>query len=121
MTADPVPLTCINLQSLCLWNGSDFGGNDVLYLFKSDGFLPAGIVSNEQSGANELSGSARYARLYYGANSTGAWVCLDPGTSFPNFVNLHFNNGNGRPGFGESIENNIASVGIDSNACSNPL
>jgi hypothetical protein len=112
---------CKNLNDLCLWNGTNFGGSDSDFLFRSDGSLPGGISNNEKSGANELNGSSQYARLYWGSNFTGAWVCLNPGTSFSDFSNFTFNNGSGQPGFGQSIKNNIASVGLNSSACSNPL
>ncbi len=64
-------------------------------------------------------------RLYYSPNEDGAWVCVPNGFGATNSGNLSgytFNNGPGDAGYGQSIENNVASSKVaDGNNCSNPI
>jgi len=56
----------------------------------------------------------KYVRLYYGASYSGPWVCMDPGKAISNFSGYKFSNG-------ESSYDNMASVGINTNVCTNPI
>jgi peptidase inhibitor family I36 len=99
----------------CLWNGTNYGGSQEEVMFQSFSSLPSGISNNEKSAANKFSG--KYVRFYFGPSFSGAWRCFNPNAASSDLHNLTFNKGNGRGGFGQSLFDNIASVGINTSAC----
>jgi hypothetical protein len=101
--------------SACLWTETSYNGT-VEALFQSDPSLPSGISNNEKSAADELSG--KYVRFYYGPSYSGAWRCYNPTNATSNLSDVTFNKGQGDGGYGQSLYDNIASVGINTSACS---
>src|SRR5690349_4876252 len=61
-------------------------------------------------------------RLWFSPNLAGAHVCLNAGRQISNLGNFRFNSGSGKAGFGQTVENNVASSSLDtSGPCSNPI
>jgi hypothetical protein len=65
--------------------------------------------------------SSSTVRLFFSPSFGGASVCLPAGAQFSNLSGLKFNIGPGMAGFGQAIENNVASMTISSSKCLTPL
>jgi hypothetical protein len=113
-----VPSTC-DPSSVCLY--SETGYHGIKYDTNSDNSNLDSVSFRNLDESVASAFTAKYVRLYYSPNYDGAWVCLDPGTSISNVASVTFNNGSGEAGFGQSIYQNVASVGINSSKCTNPV
>jgi hypothetical protein len=97
--------------------------------FTNDCFNSQGDQSNWSHGAlvcRDVDESIRNQtgtplRLYFSPNFGGAHVCLNAGRAIPDLGDFTFNSGSGLAGFGQSVENNVASSTIDGGACTNPI
>jgi len=80
-----------------------------------------GSCRNQDEGLYEW----RYSivRIYYSPNYAGAWACLP---AFEAYFDLNqsdetFDNGAGRPGYGQQVWENVASSAFGTGSCSNPM
>jgi hypothetical protein len=76
--------------------------------------------NKDESIANRTNGAVRF---YYSLGYHNAWVCLNPGMYSNDVAPFAFNNvrENNTAGLGHTIWHEIASIGVTSGKCSNPL
>jgi hypothetical protein len=74
--------------------------------------------NKDESIANRTKGAVRF---YYSLHYGGAWVCLNSGMYSNDVAPYAFNNGPDKPGYSRQIWHNIASIGVTSGKCTNPL
>jgi hypothetical protein len=76
--------------------------------------------NSDESFANRTSG---LVRLYFSPNQKGAWVCINASKYDNNLAGFKFNNENSgnTAGYGQPIEDNVASSQVAGGSCSNPL
>ncbi len=80
-----------------------------------------GTCRNQDEGLLEWKGVI--VRIYYSTNYAGAWACLPAWEAYFNLnhANQTFNNGSGRPGYGQQVWKNVASSAFGTGSCSNPM
>jgi hypothetical protein len=94
--------------------------NDLCGVFNSNS-SNWGSCRNQDEALTEW--RAQIVRIYYSPNYSGAWACLPAFEAYFNLnhANQTFNNGSGRPGFGQQVWLNVASSAFGTGTCSNPL
>ncbi|MFJ9817287.1 hypothetical protein ACIRU3_18820 [Streptomyces sp. NPDC101151] len=86
------------------------GGNTCSWLGNADSWgscrnLVSDIWNNGYAGGNDA------VDLYWGLNATGAHACISQGDRWPDLTTgrYHFTYDSGKPGFGDSLNNNVSS------------
>ena len=93
---------------------------DVCAIFNAD-TSNWGSCRNQDEGLQEWRN--QIVRIYYSPNYAGAWACLPAFEAYFNLnhANQTFNNGPGRPGYGQQVWLNVASSQFGTGTCSNPM
>jgi hypothetical protein len=88
--------------AVCAWSGNDTDWGSC---------SPGGTMLNRASSLwnNGYAGGNDEVNFYWGQSYTGAWDCLGVGDAWSNLTNQRFIYGSGRPGHGQSTNDNIAS------------
>lgn len=108
-----------NFEAYSDFTATGENGAPCLSLIVSANWGDYGCRNRDESFGNLMSVAVR---LYYSPNQAGAWVCVPSEWNSTNLSGYTFNNGSGRPGYGQYIWNNIASSSVSTgNDCSNPI
>lgn len=90
---------------MCRWSGNDDDWSSCR------GRIFAGNMRNRASSLwnNGYPGAYDDVNFYYGRWYSGAWDCLGVGDAWGNLTRQRFVYGRGKPGYGQSTNDNIAS------------
>jgi Peptidase inhibitor family I36 len=104
----------------CIFKGTNGTGALLAHSTSWPKTYEVAFRNKDESIANRTGGAVRF---YYTLDYKDDWVCLNPGMYSNDVEPFAFNNGpeNRNDGWGVSIWHEIASIGVTSGKCSNPL
>jgi hypothetical protein len=102
--------SCSWSYHVCIWKKAGFSGTRWRYNHSQSDL---GTAANRE-GSLAIHGPT-VIRLYFGDDYKGAWACFDGfnGPWIRNLGNFTFNKGKGKPGYGDSVYHNAASMSIN--------
>ncbi len=103
----------------CVFSGNTWNGEEI----EQTGSVPnLSSLDFDNNDGSVINGSnSKYDRLYYSADYGGAWVCIPINSGYSDLGQYSFNNGSGKAGYGQTVGDNVASIGVSSTACSKDI
>jgi Peptidase inhibitor family I36 len=104
----------------CVWSRTGFRGTKWEFGSGLSSYSSLGRANDRGESITDR-GGGRAMRVYHDTRFRGAWVCIPDGRWIYNLGHYVFNNGAGRPGYGQLVARNFKSIGFSNSRCTKPI